>query len=87
MRSILGGLLSAVLLGACGGVEPVEGAAPEQESTVSAQAVCDGHYVVKYYDKTYTSVLGTMTCECGQEPVWSGALTPYPKTYPLGACP
>jgi len=88
MRGILGGLLAAVCMMGCGGMEPTDEGVQEAPSPqVSAQALCDGQYIVKYYDKTYTSVLGTMVCECGQAPVFTGSLTPYPKTYTLGTCP
>ncbi|MCE9670103.1 hypothetical protein LY474_20095 [Myxococcus stipitatus] len=87
MRSILGGLLAVVGMMGCGGMEPMdegsrEGASPE----VSAQALCDEQYIIKYYDKTYTSVLGSTVCECGQAPVFTGSLTLYPKKYTLGTC-
>ncbi|NTX58860.1 hypothetical protein HUA74_03720 [Myxococcus sp. CA051A] len=87
MRSILGGLLAAALLVGCGGGNEGGDEVPSPEGEVSAQAICESQYVIKYYDKTYTTVLGTMQCACGADPVFTGTLTPYPKRYNQGACP
>ncbi|MCP3057622.1 hypothetical protein LXT21_02395 [Myxococcus sp. K38C18041901] len=89
MRGILGGLLAAALLMGCGGSEADTDTPPPetQGGGVTASALCTSAYLTKYYNKTYTEVLGTLTCVCGAAPVFEGNLTPYPKTYNQSACP
>ncbi|MFY2558293.1 hypothetical protein ACN469_11735 [Corallococcus terminator] len=90
MRGILGGLLSVALLTGCGGMEQVEAetaAAPTEGNDVSAMSLCPTNYLLKYYDSTYTTLMGSVECECGSEPIFRGEITPYYKKYTLNVCP
>ncbi|AKF86530.1 hypothetical protein MFUL124B02_28875 [Myxococcus fulvus 124B02] len=67
----------SLLLGASGGDVEATQVASAQTGDVEAVALCTDNSMVRYYNSTYTMLMGYVSCACGREPIYWGRPTPY----------